>query len=355
MSVQKGQFKIPDGNGGVKVCQFQTSADMIDGLDELDSFQEKYDALSGKIDEMKTAMLDSIAEVESRSRTRYETALRQIETTASNLSATEQSRYAAITAKVAELEDKVDEAGIIVAQTRYTVPTIADVFTYDGQVKTPVLQNFRDDIMTIITDSSVTSATNAGDYSITVRLADGRLWEDETNTDKIIPWSIGKEIVTVPTIEENNFTYDGTTKRPTVKNFRENIMTIVADTSVTSATDAGNYNIIVQLNDTANYEWADNTTENKTLPWQIAKAASTLSLSANSGSVDYSGTSTFRVASQTGDGELSVASANTNYVTATISDATITLSGVQANSDATVITVPKHKITNRRRQPLTAS
>ena len=71
-----------------------------------------------------------------------------------------------------------------------------------------------------------------------------------------------------------------------------------------------------------------------------------MSLSANSGSVDYSGTSTFRVASQTGDGELSVASANANYVTATISDATITLSGVQANSDATVITVTKAETQN---------
>ncbi len=46
---------------------------------------------------------------------------------------------------------------------------------------------------------------------------------------------------------------------------------IVTESSSTSATDAGTYNVILKLDNTTNYKWNDNTTENKTVTWKINK------------------------------------------------------------------------------------
>ena len=46
---------------------------------------------------------------------------------------------------------------------------------------------------------------------------------------------------------------------------------IVTESSTTSATNAGSYNVLLKLNDISNYQWDDGTTANKTVSWIINK------------------------------------------------------------------------------------
>ena len=50
---------------------------------------------------------------------------------------------------------------------------------------------------------------------------------------------------------------------------------IVTSGTTASATNAGTYNIVLQLANTSNYKWIDGSVTNKTVSWKINKANST--------------------------------------------------------------------------------
>lgn len=69
-----------------------------------------------------------------------------------------------------------------------SIPLTTDTFVYDGTAKTPTWVGFDSSIMTVSGD---TSATNAGNHTVTFTLIDNRYsWLDGTNTPKQVTWSI---------------------------------------------------------------------------------------------------------------------------------------------------------------------
>ncbi|MCQ2190901.1 MAG: hypothetical protein MJY63_04630 [Paludibacteraceae bacterium] len=111
--------------------------------------------------------------------------------------------------------------------------------------------------------------TTAGAYEVTVTLNNSALctWEDGSTESKTYSFVINKSQVEIPAADESIFTYDG--KQQTYN---------IADNELYTAegirkTNAGNHEVIVALNDTVNYEWADNTVADKTYNFVIGRAS----------------------------------------------------------------------------------
>ena len=133
------------------------------------------------------------------------------------------------------------------------------------------------------TVSGTASATNAGDYSVTVTLKDKTscVWDDNTTDDKTVEWTISKATATLTTSNVSDITYDGVVHAPTatyidVSGATVNAVAAIAkDGTVINANDvknAGAYTLTASLKDTTNYVWADNnTTDDKTYNWTIDK------------------------------------------------------------------------------------
>ena len=131
------------------------------------------------------------------------------------------------------------------------------------------------------TVSGTASATNAGDYSVTVTLKDKTncVWDDNTTADKTYNWTISKATATLTTSNVSNITYDGVVHAPTatyidVSGDNVNAVTaITKDGTVINANDvknAGAYTLTASLKDKTNYVWADNNTNvDKTYNWTI--------------------------------------------------------------------------------------
>ena len=131
------------------------------------------------------------------------------------------------------------------------------------------------------TVSGTASATNAGDYSVTVTLKDktNYVWDDNTTADKTVEWTISKATATLTTSNVSNITYDGVVHAPTatyidVSGDTVNAVTaITKDGTVINANDVKNaceYTLTASLKDKTNYVWADNNTNvDKTYNWTI--------------------------------------------------------------------------------------
>lgn len=80
----------------------------------------------------------------------------------------------------------VEHVKAVVPTTAIAVPTAAQGLTYTGAEQAGVEAGEG------YTLSGTTSATDAGAYEATAKLADGYVWEDGTDSDKVIAWSIAK-------------------------------------------------------------------------------------------------------------------------------------------------------------------
>ena len=78
----------------------------------------------------------------------------------------------------------------IVAQ-EIDVPTVSGTLTYNGTAQSPVLVGYDEDTML---KGGTTSATNAGNYTITFTPINNYQWSDGTTETKSVAWSIGKAV-----------------------------------------------------------------------------------------------------------------------------------------------------------------
>ena len=139
--------------------------------------------------------------------------------------------------------------------------------------------------------------------------------------------------ITIPLpTQSGNVTYNGSAQSPTWTNYDPIQITMTGETS---ATDAGTHTVTCVPN--GRCFWADGTQDPKTTTWTIGKAAGSVTLSANSGTVTYGTPATFSVTSATGN--LSVQSSNPTYVTASISGTTVTLNTLKYSSSPIAVTV----------------
>ncbi len=117
-----------------------------------------------------------------------------------------------------------------------------------------------------ISSTSTTTPINAGEYVLTVSVPD---------TDalyfgsKFFPFTIAKAKIAKPAASTATLTYTGI----------QQTYAIAANAAYTitgnKGTNAGTYTATVALNDKVNYEWADGSNEDLSLPWTIGKATPT--------------------------------------------------------------------------------
>ncbi len=135
--------------------------------------------------------------------------------------------------------------------------------TYNGNSQTVSIQNFDENYHEL---SSTTSAVNAGTYTVKISPKSGCTWSDGTNSAKSISWTIKPMTLQKPVAASTTFDYDGTTKTLSVSNYNSSRMT---QSGVTSASEAGSYQVTYTLNSTTNYIWADNSTSAVVIEWTI--------------------------------------------------------------------------------------
>lgn len=116
------------------------------------------------------------------------------------------------------------------------------------------------------TSYGATAPTDAGDYTVTIRYESiDTIWSGSAD------FTISKKQITPPAADTTVFTY--TADEQTYALAASPDYT-VSDNTV--QTNVGDYTILVSLNDTANTEWADGTTEEKAYTFSIGPAALTV-------------------------------------------------------------------------------
>ena len=135
-------------------------------------------------------------------------------------------------------------------------------FTYDGSVHTVAVSEYDPKKVSV----TGTSATNAGNYTVTVSLVDGRnyVWNDGTGSseDYTIPWAINKVILTLPTYSSDHIGDDGVgfleynlheQTYPFV--FDPVLVEVTGDTGAAAKTYTAEFEIV----DATNYAWPEGT------------------------------------------------------------------------------------------------
>ena len=118
------------------------------------------------------------------------------------------------------------------------VPTVSGTLTYNGTAQSPVLVGYDEDTMI---KGGTTSATNAGNYTITFTPINNYQWSDGTTDTKSVAWSIGKAVpvLTVsPTSVE--LTSDSDTKTSAVTYNGDGTLSVQSQSSgIATATISG--------------------------------------------------------------------------------------------------------------------
>ena len=144
------------------------------------------------------------------------------------------------------------------------MPVVAaeTTLTYSGEEQTVLTVPEGAD--TYYTVSGEDKAMDVGEYTITLRLNEGYVWPDGTETDKTIQWKIQPMKVKAPAAV-TGLIYNGETQTG-----------MAAGEGCTlegefKAVNAGEHTAVAKLTNTANYQWDDGTTEDKTIVWSIGE------------------------------------------------------------------------------------
>ena len=145
-----------------------------------------------------------------------------------------------------------------------SIPTQVGNLIYNGSQQTPTW-NYDSTLCTLTESPGIA----VGTYSSTFTLIDtiNHKFEGTDNTSVNVVWRINDALITPPTVSDTEKTYDGTLQSVTVGGYDTNVIQITG----TSGTNVGDYTVTMHLID-QNYQWDDETTADKTVPWSIAKA-----------------------------------------------------------------------------------
>ncbi len=130
----------------------------------------------------------------------------------------------------------------------------------------------------VYTVNAVFSGDKAANYEITVTTATLTVKEDDGTVTK----------VSVPEVI-SGLVYNAT-EQSGIKHNQPNYADYYTVSGTASATNAGNYSVTVTLKDKTNCVWADNTTDDKTVKWEISKLKITVKATNANQSATYSGT-----------------------------------------------------------------
>lgn len=203
--------------------------------------------------------------------------------------------------------------------------------TYNGQMQSPVWQNYDSSKMTI---GGVTSSVNAGNFTATFVPKNGYSWEDGTREEFTVTWTINKAIISSVPSQSKTLSYTGSKQVPTWTGFDSAKMTI---SGVTESTNAGTFN--AKFTPTANYKWSDGTIDAKTVQWKINKIAGSMSINVSSVSVDISSKNAYVDVTRLGDGRITATSNNLDIATVSVYRSRIIITGEKTGSATITISV----------------
>ena len=169
-----------------------------------------------------------------------------------------------------------------------------------------------------------------GTQSVTILYTEGGVTAQTTQAV-----TVQKASITVPS-QSGSLTYTGSAQSPTWNNYDQAEMTLGG---TTTGTGAGSYNATFTLKDTVGTQWADGTTEPKTVPWSIQKAAGSLSISPESMTLDTSATSKVITVTRAGTGAISAQSSAPTIASVSVSGNQVTVTGLQNGSANITISV----------------
>ncbi len=162
------------------------------------------------------------------------------------------------------------------------VPSQASPVVYNGQPQSPTWADYDPAKLTI---GGTTSATNMGTYTATFTPTSNYEWYDGTTTAKSVQWTINAQTVSVPTVTNTSFTYNGNSQGPTISTYDSSLIEVTGAT----ATNAGSYAVNFHLK-SSSLKWTDNTTADKQVAWTISPASVSMPTVTNT-SLTYNGAS----------------------------------------------------------------
>ena len=149
---------------------------------------------------------------------------------------------------------------------KLTKPTVSSTtFTFDGAPKSLNISNFN---ATYESQTGVISATDAGNYTATFKLknSSNTKWADNSTADVVISWKINVLKLPKPAASNTSFAFDGSTKNLSVAYFNSDYE---SQSGTVSGVNAGNYSVTFKLISTSNTHWADDSTADIVISWQI--------------------------------------------------------------------------------------
>lgn len=183
-------------------------------------------------------------------------------------------------------EDKT--ATWVIGRQPVEIPTIYTGYTqtFDGYTHRPFIYyngspwsyyDFVNQYGNIITVGGDISVTNAGEYEVTFDLVDGvnKQWSDGTIEQRTETWEVQKAILTVP-VAPADIPYDTYShSAPYVDR------DLVLRGGTYSATNVGTYTATYDLIYPNDSQWSDDTTEQKSITWQIVKGPANIEIASS--------------------------------------------------------------------------
>ena len=152
---------------------------------------------------------------------------------------------------------------------------------YTGNELKAAITGFDSTMMTVEYDGSITIkgdeitilATNAGTYTVTLSIKEdfkkNFVWDADSSFDSdgklVITWTIAKKKIAKPTANNGEFIGNGTILTYIPVGFDADTMLIEGNVK----DRGGDYTVTVTLKDTANYEWADGTSDAVVFEWHV--------------------------------------------------------------------------------------
>ena len=235
--------------------------------------------------------------------------------------------------------DDALEGFTTVAKSIPSIPVQTNTATWDGQPHEPEFAYFDSNTVTLsdinpdtgVKDGSF-SATDAGDYWLYATPKPGFHWAlDGSSRTRKIPWIL-KPAVVAGLVQNGAQTYTG---QPITANWQTHSLVITGGT--TSATNAGTY--YVQAKPPANHAFEDGSTEAKSFPWTISKAAGSLSINKTTMALSLSSATGYIGVTRAGNGAISASSSNTGVATVSVTGEQVAVTAKGGGSATITISV----------------
>lgn len=160
-----------------------------------------------------------------------------------------------------------------IAKRSITIPSISNTSkTFNTAAQSPTISNVTSGY---VTQSGTSSATNAGNYTVTwaLKYPASTQWTDKTTANKTGSWSIAKRSITIPSLSNTSKTYNTNNQSPTISGVTSGYVT---QSGTTTAKTVGTYTVTWALDYPTNTTWSDGKTANKTANWTIGRMSITV-------------------------------------------------------------------------------